>query len=76
MYGYNDDLVMPWSVGLFLRDTALRFRQTAYELTYASLNNFSKANQGYQVYKGESSFTDNPWQMQAGNETTDLTWLI
>ena len=77
MYGYNDDLVMPWSVGLFLRDTALRFRQTAYNLTYASLSNFSKANQGYQVYSGNDSITNNPWQMDTGQGgPVDLTWLI
>jgi len=77
MHGYNDDLVMPWSIGLFLRDTALRFRQTAYNLTYASLNNFSKANQGFQIYNGGQSFTNNPWQMEAGLDgSTDITWLI
>lgn len=77
MHGYNDDLVMPWSIALFLRDTALRFRQTAYNLTYASLNNISKTNQGFQVYTGASNFQNNPWQMQVTNgEMTDLTWLI
>lgn len=77
MHGYNDDLVMPWSIALFLRDTALRFRQTAYDLTYASLNNFSKANQGYQVYTGANNIQNNPWQMEAGlGGPTDITWLI
>lgn len=78
MHGYNDDLVMPWSVGLFLRDTALRFRKTAYDLTYASLNNFSRADQGYQVYTGTNNYNNNnPWQMDAGQGgLTDITWLI
>ena len=77
MHGYNDDLVMPWSVALFLRDTALRFRQTAFNLAYASLNNISKANQGFEVYKGGTSFTNNPWSMPFGNnQNEDLTWLL
>jgi hypothetical protein len=77
LQGYNDDLVMSFSVGLFLRDTAIRFRQTAMDLTYASLNNYSNANQGYQVYSPAQAGPNNPWQMQTGNgEFLDITWLI
>lgn len=77
MQGYNDDLVMPWAVALFLRDTALRFKQAAYDLTYASLNNFSKASQGFQIYTGQNINTTNPWQMDVGNnQQTDITWLL
>lgn len=77
MHGYNDDLVMPYAVALFLRDTALRFREAAYNLTYAALNNFSTGNQGFQVYTGGESFTDNPWKMNIGNnQQTDITWLL
>lgn len=77
LQGYNDDLVMSFCVGLFLRDTAIRFRQTAMDLTYASLNNYSNANQGYQVYSPAQAGPNNPWQMQTGNgEFSDITWLI
>lgn len=77
MHGYNDDLVMPLAVGLFLRDTALRFRQAAYDLTYASLNSFSKANQGFEVYTGGPANTPNPWTMDVGNnQQTDISWLL
>jgi hypothetical protein len=77
MQGYNDDLVMPIMVALFLRDTALRFRQAAYDLTYASLNNFGKATQGFQVYTGGGNYTDNPWKMPIGNgQHTDISWLL
>lgn len=76
MQGYNDDLVMPACIGLFLRDTALRFRQTAMNLTYASLNSFTRTSDGFQVYTGGANNEGNPWTMQAGNEQTDLTWLL
>ena len=77
LQGYNDDLVMSFSIGLFLRDTAIRFRQTAMDLTYASLNNYSNANQGYQVYSANQNGPNNPWQMQTGNnEYSDITWLL
>jgi hypothetical protein len=77
MQGYNDDLVMPLCVGLFLRDTAIRFRQTAMDLTYASLNGYSKTDSSFQVYTGGPASQDNPWKMQTGNgEYTDLGWLL
>jgi hypothetical protein len=77
MQGYNDDLVMSWFIGLFLRDTALRFRQTAQDLTYASLNNFSNSSQGYQVYNGSPHVnSQNPWQMPSQDGDGDLTWLL
>lgn len=77
LHGYNDDLVMSFSIGLFLRDTAIRFRQTAMDLTYASLNSFQNSTQGYQVYSGNQPMQNNPWQLQTGNnQSEDLTWIL
>jgi hypothetical protein len=77
LHGYNDDLVMAFSIGLFLRDTAIRFRQTAMDLTYASLNSFHNSTQGYQVYSGNQPMQSNPWQLQTGNnQSEDLTWIL
>lgn len=77
LQGYNDDLVMPYSVGLFLRDTALRFRQTAIDLTYATLNGYSKTHSDFQIYTpGNSSNQQNPWTMDLNGQHTDLTWLL
>jgi len=76
MQGYNDDLVMPLMVGLFLRDTAIRFRQTAINLTYASLNGYTKTGNDFQVYTSLPSNRDNPWKMQTGNDYEDMTWVL
>jgi hypothetical protein len=79
MQGYNDDLVMSYFIGLFLRDTAIRFRQTAFDLTYASLNSYSKTGNdgGFQVYNAGSQHNqDNPWNMPVGNSYDDITWLL
>lgn len=77
LHGYNDDLVMSFSIALFLRDTAIRFRQTAMDLTYASLNNFSNSNQSFQIYSGKPTGVNNPWEMQIGNNQSDnLGWLL
>lgn len=79
LQGYNDDLVMAWFIGLFLRDTAIRFRQTAMDLTYASLNSYSRTggDAGFEVYNARPQHTqDNPWQMPVGNSYDDMTWLL
>ncbi len=42
MQSYNDDLVMSFAIGMYLRETSLRYRKTAENLTYAALNSFTK----------------------------------
>ena len=37
MRGYNDDLIMAFSIGLWVRDTALRLRQEGIDLTKQAL---------------------------------------
>jgi len=76
MQGYNDDLVMPLMVGLFLRDTAIRFRQTAINLTYASLNGYTKTGNDFQVYTSIPSNRENPWKMPVGNGYEDISWVL
>ena len=78
LQGYNDDLVMSWSIGLFLRDTAIRFRQTAMDLTYASLANFQRTTQAATVYTpAPQSPMNNPWQIHTGNnQYDDITWVL
>jgi hypothetical protein len=75
--GYNDDLVMAFSIGLFLRDTALRHRQQGIELTRATLGSFGVSNQyAPNVYSSTNS-TPNPYQMNDGmGGTEDISWLI
>ena len=72
---------MSWFIGLFLRDTAIRFRQTAMDLTYASLNSYNKTggskDSGFEVYNGGNfANQQNPWQMPVGNGYDDVTWLL
>ena len=77
LQGYNDDLVMAYSTGLFLRDTAIRFRQTAMDLAYASLNSYTRTTQDFQVYTPNlHNNQNNPWKMQVGDNQDDITWLL
>ena len=76
--GYNDDLVMSLGIGLFLRDTALRYRQTGMDLARVSVAGVMKT--GYSddtVYQPTANgYYISPWQMDTGQGTEDLDWLI
>ena len=78
--GYNDDLVISFGIGLFLRDTALRFSQSAMDLTRASLGGIGKVNYIPTTIDNQSPHTlynNNPWQMDTGNGgVEDISWLI
>ena len=78
--GYNDDLVMAFGIGMFLRDTALKFSQTGLDLTRASLGGIGKVSYtsgpgGF--YSPHSPTYQNPWQMDDGRGgMEDISWLI
>ena len=53
MKGYNDDLTMSFSIGLWVRDTALRLRQEGIDLTKKALGGIGTQTHGA-VYGGNS----------------------
>lgn len=74
MRGYNDDLVMAFSIGLWVRDTALRLRQQGVHLTKQALNGIS-VNVYDGMYGGSTTDID-PWKMRVGDEFEDLSkWI-
>jgi hypothetical protein len=78
MDSYNDDLVMPLAIGMFLRDTALKFRQTGEDLARASLNGMGKTgNTSFQIYSPSNYGSENPWkQTNQLGQSEDITWLL
>jgi hypothetical protein len=75
MKSYNDDLVMAFCIGLWVRDTALRLRQEGIDLTKRAMGGISSNMQHAGVYGGSGN-EDNPWKMQIGDTMEDLTqWL-
>jgi len=79
MRGYNDDLVMSLSIGLWVRDTALRLRQEGIDLTRQAIGGIGQStlDMGGMGFGGNSVNDDNPWKMDMGNgHQEDLTWLI
>ena len=73
--GYNDDLTMAFSIGLYIRDYALKIRNDGIELNRNALRLMHKSGGSSGVYTN-SSIT-NQWNMRLQNkETEELNWLL
>ena len=72
--GYNDDLVMSFGIGLWIRDTALRLHQQGIDLSRKALGHFGKSAG---VYTNKENLKGTGWQWSTGDkDNDDLTWLI
>ena len=71
--GYNDDLVISFCIGLWIRDTALKLHQQGIDLTRTAVSH---------IHKNEGVYDSKPqrgtgWEWKpSGQENTDLTWLL
>lgn len=72
MTGYNDDLVMSFAIGLWVRDTALRLRTQGVELTKKTLSRMMD-NEG--LYTPNDNKNDS-WEWDTGKEKESLDWLL
>ena len=76
MSGYNDDLVMSFGIGLWVRETALRLRAEGIELQKKTLTGIDM-NPG--IYVNENTPGKEAWEWDVGNknkEKESLEWLI
>ncbi len=73
MQGYNDDLIMAFSISLWIRDTAIRLRQEGINITQKSLENFSTMTTGMYVGKDDGQ---NPYKISVGDYEEDIRWLF
>ena len=73
MQGYNDDLVMSFAIGLWVRDTALRLRTEGIELTKKTL---SRMNDTEGLYTPEDANKNDSWEWDTGKEKESLDWLL
>ncbi len=78
--GYNDDLVMSLGIGLFIRDTALKFNIQHQNLTRAAISGITQ-----DVYKdlyptfnhgGNIQNNLNPYLMNVNGKMEDIQWVL
>ena len=73
--GYNDDLVMSFGIGMFLRDTSLKFQQQSLDGARAALGNIQKSKSSYSGGYNTNS-VQNPYSMKIGEKDENIKWLL
>jgi hypothetical protein len=73
--GYNDDLVMSAGIGLFVRDTGMKFYQQGLDLSRAALSNISRTGDN-NIPVMLPSGMQNPYQISTPYGLEDITWVI
>jgi hypothetical protein len=75
MRGYNDDLVMSFAIGLWVRDTALRLQTQGVELTKKTLTRMMDNDA---VYTTDDANKNDSWEWETGQnkEKESLEWLL
>ena len=75
--GYNDDLVMSFSIGQYMRDTAFKYKQHNMDLTKNMLNNITSTKPSH-TGAYTPSIDKNPFKIDnpySGGEE-DIRWLL
>jgi hypothetical protein len=73
--GYNDDLVMSFGIGMFLRDTSLKFQQQSLDMARATLGSVKTTTSNWSGgYSGNNA--DNPYGMEIGGKNESIKWLL
>jgi hypothetical protein len=73
--GYNDDLVMSFGIGMFLRDTSLKFQQQSLDSARAALGAVKSTKTSYTGVYSQNS-VDNPYNMDVGGKNESIKWLL
>jgi len=73
--GYNDDLVMAFSIAMYIRDTALKLRNEGLELNKRAIG-LMGTNTSYNGVYTQKADPNDSWNMDLGNNKEDLTWLL
>ena len=71
--GYNDDLVMALGIGLFTRDTGVKFYKQGVNLQRAALNNISNNSNSITLLPNGAQ---NPYQIETPYGVEDLRWML
>ena len=75
--GYNDDLVMSFGMAMYIRDTALKYRQRGIDIQKQTLNNMKVNRTPYQASYGVGNQKiKNPYQMNTPDGNEDISWLL
>ena len=74
--GYNDDLVMSFGIGMFLRDTSLKFQQQSLDMARAALGSIKSNKVGWSGGYNTNSSVENPYKTNIDGKDHDISWLL
>ena len=74
--GYNDDLVMAYSILLWIRDTAIRIQSERSELQSSMLGAIGTLNERTPIMTNDHKPKNNPYEIDINGEKEDLSWLL
>ena len=73
--GYNDDLVMSFGIGMFMRDTSFKFSQQHLDMSKAALNSISTNKVSWQGGYNANNIA-NPYTQDINGKQEDISWLL
>ena len=73
--GYNDDLVMSFGIGMFLRDTSLKFQQQSLDMARATLGSV-KSNKVQYSGGYSANGAQNPYNVDINGKKHNIDWLL
>lgn len=79
MKGYNDDLVLSLSMGLWVRDTALKLRSEQMNYTRNMLSGIKKVSSQVQAGSKQNKIIQSPqesWNFDVNGKKESLNWLL
>jgi hypothetical protein len=74
--GYNDDLVMAFATGLYVRDTAMRLHQQGQDLTRAQMSSFLSTNKRAAGVQPVGYMKNNPYSVDTPHGQQDISWIL
>jgi hypothetical protein len=76
--GYNDDLVMSFGLGQYMRDTSFKFKQHGVDLTKSMLQSMSTLKHNFAGGYSNAGISQNPWKIDNpySNDQEDIRWLL
>lgn len=73
--GYNDDLVMSYAIGLYLRDSAIQYRSQGIDMQRAVLNGIKKQDSYLSTNNKPNNFV-NPYEINMNGQIEDISWVV
>ena len=76
--GYNDDLVMSYSILLWIRDTAIRIQSERNEFQSSMMSTIGSLNGRSPIMTNNNKIKpkESGWEIDIKGEKEDLTWLL